>query len=503
MTDRTYDASVPAAGGIGLFERWLSAWVALCILAGIVLGNLLPGLFGALASIEFASVNLVVAVLIWAMVFPMMVNVDFASLRHVGDRPKGLVLTIVVNWLIKPFTMAALGVLFFKYVFARWIDPADAQQYIAGLILLGAAPCTAMVFVWSQMTRGDPNYTLVQVSVNDVIMIFAFAPIVALLLGVTDIAVPWETLLLSVALYVVIPLVAGALTRKRLLDRAGGGPGAGGRGGGFRIHGRTETGFRDRTAGNGRAPVRIPGKRHNRKPAADRPDRGAAPDPVLRDLLHRLWRSESLEGPLQRRRTLRADRHFQFLRTRRCGGHQPVWPELGRRARNRRRRARRSPRHAVAGRLRKPHAALVPRGMSAMTITIYHNPACGTSRNTLAMIRQSGEEPHVIEYLKTPPSRGRLVELIAAMGISPRQLLREKGTPYGEIGLADRKWTDDEIVDFMVEHPILINRPIVETPLGTKLCRPSEEVLPILPNPVGRFVKEDGEAVTDPGNAKS
>ncbi len=195
-------------------------------MAGIVLGNLLPGLFGALASLEFASVNFVVAVLIWAMVFPMMVNVDFASLSHVGDRPKGLVLTIVVNWLVKPFTMAALGVLFFEVVFARWIAPADAQQYIAGLILLGAAPCTAMVFVWSQMTKGDANYTLVQVSVNDVIMIFAFAPIVALLLGVTDIAVPWETLLISVVLYVVIPLAAGALTRKRLLDRAGGGTGA-------------------------------------------------------------------------------------------------------------------------------------------------------------------------------------------------------------------------------------------------------------------------------------
>src|SRR5688572_25518843 len=184
MVDQTIGRPAEPAGGIGFFEKWLSVWVALCIVAGIAAGNLLPGLFGFLAGIEYASVNLVVAVLIWAMVFPMMVNVDFASLRHIGDRPKGLVLTIVVNWLIKPFTMAALGVLFFQYVFAPWIAPADAQQYIAGLILLGAAPCTAMVFVWSQMTRGDATYTLVQVSVNDVIMIFAFAPIVALLLGV-------------------------------------------------------------------------------------------------------------------------------------------------------------------------------------------------------------------------------------------------------------------------------------------------------------------------------
>lgn len=208
------DPSAPA--GIGFFEKWLSLWVALCIAVGIGLGVIAPGLFEAAAAIEVASVNLLVAVLIWAMVYPMMVNVDFASLRHIGDRPKGLVITVVVNWLIKPFTMAALGVLFFEILFADLIPPGDAEQYIAGLILLGAAPCTAMVFVWSQLTRGDPAYTLVQVSVNDVIMIFAFAPIVALLLGVTDIVVPWNTLLLSVALYVVIPLAAGALTRRIL-----------------------------------------------------------------------------------------------------------------------------------------------------------------------------------------------------------------------------------------------------------------------------------------------
>jgi len=198
------------------FERYLTLWVALCIVAGIALGELVPGLFATLSALEYASVNLVVAVLIWAMVYPMMVAVDFGSLGHVADQPRGLVITLVVNWLVKPFTMAALGVLFFKHVFAGFIPPADAESYIAGLILLGAAPCTAMVFVWSQLTRGDPNYTLVQVSVNDVIMVFAFAPIVALLLGVTSIPVPWETLLLSVVLYVVVPLVAGAFTRHRL-----------------------------------------------------------------------------------------------------------------------------------------------------------------------------------------------------------------------------------------------------------------------------------------------
>ena len=219
MTETSIQTAPPA--GIGFFEKWLSLWVALCIAAGVALGSVMPAMFETLAAVEVAKVNLIVAVLIWAMVYPMMVNIDFASLGHVADKPKGLAITLLVNWLVKPFTMAGLGVLFFEILFADLIAPADAQQYIAGLILLGAAPCTAMVFVWSQLTRGDPNYTLVQVSVNDVVMVFAFAPIVALLLGVTDIAVPWETLLLSVGLYVVIPLAAGAVTRWRLMSKGG------------------------------------------------------------------------------------------------------------------------------------------------------------------------------------------------------------------------------------------------------------------------------------------
>ena len=206
---------------MSIFERYLSLWVALCIGTGIILGKLAPGVFTMMASWQYANVNFAVAILIWAMVYPMMIGVDFASLRRVGDRPKGLIITLAVNWLIKPFTMAALGVLFFKHIFASLIPAPDADSYIAGLILLGAAPCTAMVFVWSQLTRGDPTYTLAQVSVNDAIMVFAYAPIVALLLGVTDIAVPWATLILSVCLYVVIPPIAGAITRALLLKNGG------------------------------------------------------------------------------------------------------------------------------------------------------------------------------------------------------------------------------------------------------------------------------------------
>ena len=201
---------------MGLFERYLSVWVALCIVAGVVLGNLAPSAFAAIARLEYAHVNLVVAVFIWIMIDPMMVQIDFSAIKDVGKRPRGLILTLGVNWLIKPFTMAALGWLFFRVLFVDWVDPQTATEYIAGMILLGVAPCTAMVFVWSQLTRGDPNYTLVQVSVNDIIMVFAFAPIAAFLLGVSDIHVPWQTLLLSVVLYVVLPLLAGAITRHRL-----------------------------------------------------------------------------------------------------------------------------------------------------------------------------------------------------------------------------------------------------------------------------------------------
>lgn len=203
MADAT-DTAPPAMGG---FERWLSVCVALAMVAGIAVG-------------QVAQINFVVAVLIWAMVYPMMVGVDFGAVSGVARQPKGLLVTLAVNWLVKPFTMAGLAVLFFDVVFAPFIAPDDAAQYAAGLILLGAAPCTAMVFVWSQLTRGDETYTLVQVSVNDLIMLVAFAPIVALLLGVTEIEVPWETLVLATLLYVVLPLAAGLATRRALGSKA-------------------------------------------------------------------------------------------------------------------------------------------------------------------------------------------------------------------------------------------------------------------------------------------
>jgi ACR3 family arsenite transporter len=204
---------------LGIFERYLSVWVGICIVAGVLLGNVYPPIFQAFARFEFAHVNIPVAILIWVMIYPMMIQVDFSSIKDVGKNPRGLILTLVINWLIKPFSMAALGWLFFKVLFADLVDASTASEYIAGMILLGVAPCTAMVFVWSQLTKGDANYTLVQVSVNDVIMIFAFAPIAGLLLGVSDVVVPWGTLLLSVGLYVLLPLIIGFITRALLLQQ--------------------------------------------------------------------------------------------------------------------------------------------------------------------------------------------------------------------------------------------------------------------------------------------
>ena len=220
MAPPSSSVSTKTSTALGLFERYLSVWVALGILAGVAAGLLVPSLFHTIARLEVAQVNLVVAVFIWVMIYPMMIQIDWSAVKDVGRKPQGLVLTLVVNWLIKPFTMAALGVLFFQYLFEPWVDPQSASEYIAGMILLGVAPCTAMVFVWSQLVKGDPNYTLVQVSVNDLVMVVAFAPIAAFLLGVTNVTVPWETLVLSTVLYVVLPLMAGMATRRALVKRS-------------------------------------------------------------------------------------------------------------------------------------------------------------------------------------------------------------------------------------------------------------------------------------------
>lgn len=206
---------------MSLFERYLTLWVFLCIIAGIALGHFLPGFFGAISAMEVAKVNLPVAVLIWLMIIPMLVKIDFAALRDVTRHWRGIGVTLFINWAVKPFSMALLGWFFIGYLFRPWLPADQIDSYIAGLILLAAAPCTAMVFVWSNLTRGEPHFTLSQVALNDAIMIVAFAPIVALLLGLSAITVPWETLLLSVALYIVVPVVAAQVIRRSILSSGG------------------------------------------------------------------------------------------------------------------------------------------------------------------------------------------------------------------------------------------------------------------------------------------
>ena len=206
---------------IGFFEKYLSLWVAICIAIGIGVGNFVGDGIQVLANMEIYRVNIPVAILIWLMIYPMMLQVDFSSIKNVGKRPKGLILTVVVNWLIKPFTMAFFAWIFFTKIYAAFISPEQAGEYIAGAILLGAAPCTAMVFVWSYLTDGDPNYTLVQVSINDLIILVAFIPIVGLLLGITHISIPYNTLIASIIVFVVVPLLAGYFTHKMLTKRKG------------------------------------------------------------------------------------------------------------------------------------------------------------------------------------------------------------------------------------------------------------------------------------------
>lgn len=212
---------MPQEKQIAFFEKYLSLWVALCIGAGILIGNVAGDVMQVVSGWEIYRVNIPIAILIWMMIYPMMLQIDFTSIKKIGRKPKGIVLTVVMNWLVKPFTMAFFAWIFFTKIFAAFIDPSMAGEYIAGAIILGAAPCTAMVFVWSYLTDGDPNYTLMQVSVNDLIILFAFVPIVGFLVGITDVVVPYETLILSILIYVVIPLVAGIVTSKLLIGSNG------------------------------------------------------------------------------------------------------------------------------------------------------------------------------------------------------------------------------------------------------------------------------------------
>ena len=337
---------------MGIFERFLSLWVALAIAVGVGLGLVVPGLFEVVARFEWASVNLVVAVLIWLMIYPMMLKVEPSCLKDVGKKPKGLALTLVVNWLIKPFTMAALGVLFFQHIFAGLVPLEDAQQYIAGMILLGVAPCTAMVFVWSHLTDGDANYTLVQVSVNDIILVFAFAPIAGLLLGVTDLSVPWG----DAARF-------GCDFRRHPARRRGADPqtvGAGREHGGHRAPlGQAQAHFDCRVVAYCRASLRLSGRDDRGTARTSGADRHTSDHSELQHLCHRVRNGSCSEAALRCRGASRNDWYVQLLRVGGRRGHKPLWSRFGRRARDRSRRAHRGTRHALARRFCQPHQGVV------------------------------------------------------------------------------------------------------------------------------------------------
>ena len=258
---------------MNLFERFLTVWVGLCIIIGVLLGQFLPGVFHAIASLEIARVNIPVGVLVWVMIIPMLLKIDFGALHQVRAHSRGIGVTLFVNWAVKPFSMAFLGWLFIRHVFAAYLPQDQLDSYIAGLILLAAAPCTAMVFVWSNLVKGDPYFTLSQVALNDTIMIFAFAPLVALLLGIASIAVPWDTLFVSVVFYIVIPVIIAQLLRRRLLAQG--------------ENAFTQAMANNRALVDGRAvadpgiAVCVAGQCHRCATAGDRDTRRAYPDPGI------------------------------------------------------------------------------------------------------------------------------------------------------------------------------------------------------------------------------
>ena len=348
----TSNPETSTAPAMGVFERFLTLWVALCIIAGIVLGQTMPAVFRAIGAATVAEVNLPVAVLVWLMIIPMLLKIDLGALGQVKDHWRGIATTVGINWLVKPFSMALLGWLFISHLFRPFLPADQIDSYIAGLILLAAAPCTAMVFVWSNLVDGEPHFTLSQVALNDTIMIVAFAPIVALLLGLSSITVPWNTLFLSVVLYIVVPVIVAQLWRRALLAQ------------------RRESGAWTgrcapwppvalRAAADARAAVR-PARRADHSPAArDRPARGADPDTGLFQR-----RVGLLAEPPARRRVVRrgafgADRREQFLRARRGDGDRPFRLPVRGRVGDRRRRARRGAGHALRRPYRSPVARMV------------------------------------------------------------------------------------------------------------------------------------------------
>ena len=336
---------------MGTFERYLTLWVALCIIVGIALGQTVPGVFHALGAATVAQVNLPVAVLVWLMIIPMLLKIDLAALGQVREHWRGIAATVGINWLVKPFSMALLGWLFIDHLFRPLLPADQIDGYIAGLILLAAAPCTAMVFVWSNLVDGEPHFTLSQVALNDTIMVFAFAPLVALLLGLSSITVPWDTLILSVVLYIVVPVIVAQLWRRRCWRKADR----------RRLANASHAGSAVAlgAAADARAAVR-PARRTDHAPAGRHCDAGSAhPDTGLFQRGAGLLAEPPTRRRVVRRGAFGLDRGQQLLRAGRGDGHRPVWLPVGRGAFNSCRRAGGSAGHAVGRPHRPPLTRMV------------------------------------------------------------------------------------------------------------------------------------------------
>jgi len=393
---------------LNVFERYLSVWVALCMVAGVALGKLLPGFTDAVRSLEFgegSQINVAIAVLIWLMVYPMMLKIDFGSIVAVRERPRGILVTLFVNWLVKPFSMAAIGYLFFRVLFQPWIGAELANQYLAGSIILAAAPCTAMVFVWSYLTDGDPAYTLVQVSLNDLIMLVLFAPIVGFLVtGASTLTVPFNVLLLSVVVFIVIPLALGAASRVLLLRAKGR----------EWFEGRFLPAFHPVTVVALLATLvmifafqadNLTGRFFHVVLIAD---------PGLLQLRSRLRPHEMAEGSARRRGAGSPDRRQQLLRARRRHRDRALRPRVGRGARHGRRCAGRSPGDALGLFLLQPHPALVPRVLAEIRLNLPRilgwgpsdRSACAPSSSlfTPPRISKSQPSPWLRADQRQPPS---------------------------------------------------------------------------------------------------
>ncbi len=463
------------------FERYLTVWVFACIVVGVALGHLMPGAFQTIGAAEVAKVNLPVAALIWLMIIPMLLKIDFASLAQVGRHWRGIGVTLFINWAVKPFSMALLGWLFIGYLFRPYLPTGQIDSYIAGLIILAAAPCTAMVFVWSNLTKGEPHFTLSQVALNDTIMVVAFAPIVGMLLGLSAITVPWDTLILSVVLYIVLPVIAAQILR-RLTDVN-------------RLGARLQPVSLIALLATLVLLFGFQGEQILAQPGVI----ALLAVPILIQvylnsglayLLNRLsGEQHCVAGPSA---LIGASNFFELAV---AAAISLFGFNSG------------AALATVVGVLIEVPVMLsvvwivnrskgwYERGAAVRSST---STACGTSRNTLEMIRNAGIEPTVIEYLNNPPTRSQLVKMIAGAGLTVRGAIREKGTPYAELGLDNPELSDDQLLDAMLKDPILINRPFVITPMGTRLSRPSEVVLEILPDThKGAFTKEDGERVLD------